>query len=190
MNVPRATVVKRQEVLSNKWMHVCEPGVPWQAALEQSYWSLQMGKLAAGDTIEIHSSDRAIRLLMHIIDTNQAIDYLVVGFAPIWPLDLQLPEGLPLVRPPRFAVRQARGSSLFNVVDLSTGEMVDDHLRDRSTAMELSATLERASLTTEAQIARQLDQAEDAPAKSKAALRAERYRERKRAEAHKEEVAA
>lgn len=177
---PRAAVVKRSEVLKNSWMNVVEPGVPWQAALSKDYWSLHMGKLMPGDTVEIHSSDRAVRLLMHVIDVSPATDYLLVGFAPLWPLDLALPAGLPLQKPPRFVARQAAGSTLFSTIDLSTGAAVDDHARDRSQALELAATLERAAEHSEEQIARHLDHAEDAPAKSKAAQRMKRMRERRK----------
>src|SRR5882762_8786258 len=142
---PRAREVRRQDILFSKWCHVIDQGIPWQAALSKEYWDLHLGKLRSGDSIEIHSSDHAIRFQMHVIDISQAVDYLLVGFAPLWPLDLLLPKGLPLQRPPRFVVRQLAGSSLFGVVDLQSGAGVDERQYDRSTAQELAATLERAA---------------------------------------------
>jgi hypothetical protein len=91
-------------------------------------------------------------------------------------------------RVPRYVVRQAPGSSLFNVVDTASGKAVTEHPRDRHGAMELAASLERGLAATTAQVAAALARVEAAtgPApdrRTKAAARTAAWRERKRAEA-------
>jgi len=172
----RAEVVRRIEIIRNTWGHDIPEGVDWTAALDREYWMNVVEKFRPGDKVEIQSADHLIQFDMRIIAVNTVADpiYLQAVFLPVYPPDLPLPE-MARQRPPRYTVRQAPGSSLWNVIDLESGQAVNDNPRDRSGVMELSATLERALLASD--ITRAVDQ----PIRSKAAARTARYRQRTKA---------
>jgi hypothetical protein len=150
----RAQVVRREEIIFNNWAHIIEEGTPWETALERDYWSLVLGKFRQGDTVTIHSADHQVAFTMYIADINQASDpvYLLAAFLPIYPVDLRLPA-MPRQIPPRCAVRQAPGASTFRVIDLETGLPVHDNTKDRPSAMEYAAELERGLAFSGAQVA-------------------------------------
>jgi hypothetical protein len=179
---PRADIVKRSEIIRSSWAHDLDQGLDWHVALEREYWSLHIEKFRPGDSVEIHSNDHQVQFRMLILDINPTVDYLQAAFLPIYPPDLALPETMPLQRPPRYAIRASAG--LWNVHDLETGKIVHESPKDRSGALELCSEMNRALSHSEAAlnaaVARQLDQAEDAPAKSKAAARMKRMRERRK----------
>src|SRR2546429_1349489 len=141
----RAGTLARAETLFNAWAHIAPENTDWRAALHRRYWLHLVGRFRPGDRVEVHSFDHRFQFTMHIVDVNAAIDpyYLDVAFTPLCPADLQLPP-MPRQREPRYAVRQAPGSSAhFNVVDLSTGNSVHENPKGRNAAVELAATLER-----------------------------------------------
>ena len=107
-----------------------------------------------GDIVSIHSFDHRVQYNMHILDVNTSADpiYLDAVFLPVYPVDLELPAMLPQALP-RYTVRQAPGSGLFCVIDSATGQAVHDNGKDRGSALEMAAQLERALAATGAQIA-------------------------------------
>src|SRR5213078_2666782 len=116
---------------------------------------------------------------------------LDVAVVPLCPADLELPQ-MPRQREPRYAVRQAPGGAgHWNVLDLSNGSPVHENPKNRESAVELAATLERQLTASAEQLVdaftrHRLASAEsvtDEPAPSRGAVRTRRYRERQRAEA-------
>ena len=190
---PRADIVKRTEIIRNTWAHDLDQDTDWHVALDREYWAKHIEKFRPGDSVEIHSNDHQVQFRMLILGTSIRPSITCrPRSCPIYPPDLALPETMPLQRPPRYAIRASAG--LWNVHDLETGKIVHESPKDRSGALELCSEMNRALSHSEAAlnaaVARQLDRAEDAPAKSKAAARMQKMRERKRAEAHKEEATA
>jgi hypothetical protein len=190
--IARANSVRRAETLLTEWAHVIDPDVDWRAALSHSYWAYAAPKLNAGDAVTVHSSDHLVQFRVLVLDSNPSSGqaYLHLAFLPIYPADLELPT-LPLQIPPRFAVRQAPASSLFRVIDMETGQPVVDD-RDRRSAQEAAAELEKALAFTGAQVASALairyaaeqtvtDEAQDEQPASPGAMRTRKYRERQRA---------
>jgi hypothetical protein len=183
---PRARIMRRTEIIRNTWAHDIEEGVDWPEALNREYWANVIERFRDGDSVEIHSYDHRIQFVMRIISVNTHCDpmYLEAVFQPIYPADLQLPAMSPQILP-RYAVRQAPGSSTFRVIDLETGLPVHDNTKDRHAAMELAAELERGLALSGAQVAsafaRQHHTAEHPV--TPGAARTRRYRARQRAEA-------
>ena len=190
----RASIVRRAEQIRNHWAHDIPDGVDWTEALTREYWGAVIERFRAGDRVEVHSFDHKIQFTMLILDVNTATNpmFLDAVFLPVYPPDLRLPA-LPPQFMPRYAVRQAPGSSLFNVVDLETGLSVVENPRDRNAAQELMATLERGIALSAEQLATDFarhlameraadvtlavaDEADVSPG----ALRTRKYRERQR----------
>jgi hypothetical protein len=188
----RAKIVRRMESIFNSWAHLIEENVDWTEALSREYWGSVIERFRDGDSVEIHSFDHRIQFVMRIISVNTAANpmYLEAVFQPVYPADLQLPA-LPRQISPRYAVRQAPGSSTFRVIDLETGLPVHDNTKDRYSAMEMAVELERGLALSGAQIAsafaRHHTAAEESvtsePAVTAGAARTRKYRARQRAEA-------
>lgn len=141
----KAQSIERIHYVRSVWAHDLPDGVDWTSALSRDYWVNVVERFRPGDRVEVHSYDHCIQFTMHIIDVNTASDpiYLDAVFLPVYPTDLQLPT-LPPQTVPRYAVRQAPGSSNFNVVDTSTGRPVHENPKGRYAAQELAAEMERA----------------------------------------------
>src|ERR1700687_2993296 len=150
----RASIVRRTEAIRNTWAHDIEENVDWTDALAREYWGSHIEKFRPGDRVEIHSFDHRIQFVMLVLDVNTASDphYFDIAFLPVWPADLRLPEVSPQ-RAPRYAVRQAPGSSTFNVIDASTGMPVNANPISRHSAQEMAATLERGIASSAEQLA-------------------------------------
>ena len=192
----RAQVVRRIEQVRNTWGHDISDGVDWTEALCREYWHSALEKFLPGDRVEIHSFDHRIQFTMLVLDVNAQSDplYFDAAFLPVYPPDLRLPE-LPPQRVPRYQVRQAPGSSLFNVVDNSTGKPVHENPKTHHAANEMCSELERGLAVTTGQIADALARVEAAtdPApdrREKARERTRRWREQQRAAAEAAAAAA
>jgi hypothetical protein len=181
----RASIVRRTEAIRNTWAHDIEENVDWTEALSREYWGGHIEKMRPGDRVEIHSFDHRIQFTMLVLDVNTHCDpvYLDIAFLPVWPADLRLPEVSPQ-RQPRYAVRQAAGSSTFNVIDTSTGMPVNANSISRHSAQEMAATLERGIASSAEQLAAEFarHQATVTPVTS-GARRTAKWREKQRAEA-------
>ena len=177
---PQAAIVRRIESVVNTWGHVIEEGVDWPLALYREYWGRVVQKFRPGDRVEIHSFDHRIQFTMLVLDVNTSANpiYLDIAFLPVWPVDIRLPIPAPQ-REPRYIVRQAPGSSGFRVIDTSSGEPVHPNSKDRFSALEMAAELNRGLESSAAQMAAGLD-ARD-PERSPGAERTARYRQRQRA---------
>src|ERR1700730_12940343 len=150
----RASIVRRTEAIRNTWAHDIEENVYVTDALAREYWGSDIEKFRPGDRVELHSFDPRIQFVMLVLDVNTHCDplYLDIAFLPVWPDDLRLPEVVPQ-RVPRYAVRQAAGSSTFNVIDNSTGLPVNPNPISRDSAQEMAATLERGIAASAEQLA-------------------------------------
>jgi hypothetical protein len=168
--------------------HVMEPETDWTEALCRDYWHSVIDKFRPGDRVEVHSFDHRRQFVMLILDCNAQSDplFLDAVFLPVYPPDLALPELEPQ-RVPRYVVRQAPGSSLFNVVDTATGLPTHPNAKYRHSADELASEMNRALDATTAQIADALHRVEaasdSAMTRSAAAERTRRWREKQRAAA-------
>jgi hypothetical protein len=184
----RASIVRRTEAIRNTWAHDIEENVDWTDALAREYWGSHIEKFRPGDRVEIHSFDHRIQFTMLVLDVNTASDphYFDIAFLPVWPADLHLPE-VSRQRAPRYAVRQAAGSSTFNVIDTSTGLPVNANPISRHGAQEMAATLERGIASSAEQLAADFARHQAAvtsePAVTPGAARTRRYRQRQRAAA-------
>jgi hypothetical protein len=152
---PHAPRLHRAGAEFSAWEHLIAPGVDWHAATTREYWSLNFERFRPGDTVVIHSFDHRIQYTMHILQINPAVDpvHFDAVFLPVYPPDLILPTLEPQ-RQPRYEVRQAAGTSTFDVIDRQSGERLNANSMHRAVALEQTASLERAALEVEAELAR------------------------------------
>jgi hypothetical protein len=154
--------------------YVFGPDEDWRAGLDPSFWHAATARLQAGDRIECHSADRSVQYNIFVMGANDRGSIRCdLAFAPIWPLDLELPS--PSIRPARYRSRD-NGNGV-DVVEIVTNEVLGVFGREPE-AREAIAALEARDA---------LDASNVTPAKSVSpgAARTARYRAR-----HRDKVAA
>lgn len=187
----RAKSVRRAEQLVTRWAHIIDQDTDWREALSIDYWQHTVAsKLMPGDAVEVHAADHRIVFEMRVLDVNVAAApaFLEIAFRPIYPADLDLPQPAPQI-PPRYTVRPAPGGGgAYRVYDTETARQVHENDKDRHSANELAAEMNRAVASSGAQIAaafarHQAAADEPVPPRTAAAERTARWRARKTAEA-------
>jgi hypothetical protein len=158
--------------------YVCGPDEDWREALSPEFWHNATGRLQVGDRIEVHSHDHATQFFVLIFGANDRGSIRCdVGFAPIWPLDLQLPG--PSIREARY--RSVYDGNGHNVVEIVSGEVLGVFGREPE-AREAIAALEARDASTVTPLA---PVTPAKPTVSPGAARTARYRAR-----HRDKVAA
>jgi hypothetical protein len=104
-------------------VHILPPDVHWHTALTREYWHSCIGQLAAGDRVEVHSHDHKIQFLIFVFDCNDQTAQLRldIGFAPLWPRDLELPA--PMEDPALFTILPNKRGG-FDIIETATGNQV------------------------------------------------------------------
>jgi hypothetical protein len=123
--------------------HILAEGRDWHDALLPEYWHGVAKYLEAGHRIEVHSADHSVQFTIVVIASNPIAQppILDLGYAPIWPRDLQLPvaSGARRCRP------WFDQSHNWWAVRDPQGEIVLTELIDRDAALKACATLDQAA---------------------------------------------
>lgn len=125
--------------------HVVARDRDWRDALNPKYYDHVLRELAEGDAIEVHSFDHSARLVVHVLGVNSISGQLSLGFTPIWPPDLSLPEASE-VRLHRAVYNEK--TSIWSVV-APDGATVSTDLADRDAALRTAAAFDRSSAPIE-----------------------------------------
>jgi hypothetical protein len=154
--------LNRAEFVRNVYGHVLPVGADWRLSLRPDYWVPALGKLHAGDRIEVRSQDCRLQFEIILFDVNERVSppLMDCAFRAIFPPDLDLPK--PVFRESRHLIVQ-RGAG-FDLLDIR-GKILGSY-PDRATAGDIMAVLEREALAEAAELLdRQLSAAHRPPDK-------------------------
>jgi hypothetical protein len=196
---PRDQVMRIRDTQFSLWRHTIPAGRDWRVAFERAYWATTAYKFRAGDRVEVVTHDYRRQFVIVILGINTSVDpaFISWDFIPLYPADLPLPQP-DVQRAPAFVARPSPGSSgLYDVVRVRDGELMRPSI-PLLEAERQAANLDAAAKTAEEEMAEAAiahftapkAPQEPPPVKSKAAARAERYRERQRALKAQEGAAA
>ena len=139
----------RVESGRNHYLYVMRENRHWLDATRPDFWRADQvaRNLHAGDKIEVHSADRQIQFEILILASNPYANpapRLDMGFKPLWPADLRLPEPV-ITAASHYRVRpQVTHAGMFEIVD-RTGRVVADEIATREAAMTTADTLSRSA---------------------------------------------
>lgn len=125
--------------------HVLPHGADHRAAFAPEFWHGALGNIMPGDRIEVCSGDREImfEIIVLVCNPHSNPPRLGIGFRPIWPLDLPLPQGV-VGNSSKYRTRQDSGG-FYQIYTVTAGrdELLMSAIASFTAAGEAISSLER-----------------------------------------------